>query len=68
MAGLLGLRYSEPISVGGSITINEDVVTAAWVSVTTTLLDNGEELRYVVPPEEIVSGGPPKDGVPPRQS
>jgi hypothetical protein len=37
--------------------------TAPWITVTTTALDGGE-VRYVVSPDEIVSGGPPKDGIP----
>jgi hypothetical protein len=39
------------------------VRTATWVTVTTATLD-GREVRYMVPPNEIVSGGPPKDGIP----
>ncbi len=37
---------------------------SAEVSVSTTVLPSGERVRYVVPPEDIVSGGPPKDGIP----
>ena len=32
--------------------------------VSTTTLSDGRVLKYVVPPDEIVSGGPPKDGIP----
>jgi len=34
------------------------------VAVSTTKLSGGTVLKYVVPPDEIVSGGPPKDGIP----
>lgn len=33
-------------------------------SVYTTVLPSGEQVKYVVNPEDIVSGGPPKDGIP----
>ncbi len=38
--------------------------TPSYIAVSTTRLPNGLEVRYVVPPDEIVSGGPPKDGIP----
>ncbi|MEM3031590.1 MAG: DUF3179 domain-containing protein [Nitrososphaerota archaeon] len=42
----------------------EKAVAQAQVTVMTTRLAGGVELRYVVSPDEIVSGGPPKDGIP----
>jgi len=40
-----------------------EVGATPWVTVTTSMLDGGE-VRYVVPPDEILPGGPPKDGIP----